>query len=302
MPLFSVIIPTFNRRELLLRTIDSIRGGRCDDFEIIVVDDGSTDDTVAQIEAIGPPIRLLRQENSGPAAARNLGITHANGKYIAFCDSDYLWFAWTLDHYRRAIETHDNPAVLIGSLIQFEKPDELATGKSTDPIMTMYDDLFTYIERTGPFGIYTGMLVVETQTLRKTGGFISQRINSEDVDLALRLGTAGPMVRLTQPPAYALRRGGGTVSDQVELSAQGLEMIMASEQAGQYPGGAARRRQRLRLITFVARTTSVRLINAGLSRRAWQIYHRTFRWQLSLGRLRYLIGFPVAAIMKRTSS
>lgn len=91
MPLVSVIIPTFNRRDVINEAIESVLQQSFKDFELIVADDGSTDGTGQLLEDYGDTIRCLFQENKGPAAARNLGIEKANGLYISFLDSDDMW-------------------------------------------------------------------------------------------------------------------------------------------------------------------------------------------------------------------
>ena len=82
-PAVSVVIATYNRARFLPETIDSVLGQRFRDFELIVVDDGSTDDTPELLKSYGDRIRILCQENRGPAAARNLGIRHARGRWIS---------------------------------------------------------------------------------------------------------------------------------------------------------------------------------------------------------------------------
>ena len=72
-----------------------------------MVDDGSADETPAVIASYGDRVRFYRQENSGPGAARNLGIQNASGEYVAFLDSDDLWFPWTLASYQAVIEAGD---------------------------------------------------------------------------------------------------------------------------------------------------------------------------------------------------
>lgn len=92
-PTVSVIIPTHNRRDLICETIQSVLNQTFEDFEILVVDNGSTDDTQQIVCAMGDSrIRYIYQENTGgPAGPRNTGIRNAWGKYIAFLDSDDLW-------------------------------------------------------------------------------------------------------------------------------------------------------------------------------------------------------------------
>jgi glycosyltransferase involved in cell wall biosynthesis len=88
----SVIIPTYNRAQLVGRAIDSVLASISPGDEIIVADDGSTDDTAAVVESYGPPVRLLKLEHGGVGAARNQGLAAAKGPFIAFLDSDDEWF------------------------------------------------------------------------------------------------------------------------------------------------------------------------------------------------------------------
>jgi len=89
-PAVSVVIATYNRARFLPETLDSVLQQRFRDFELIIVDDGSTDDTQQVLGNYGDRIRVFYQENHGPSAARNLGTRHARGKWIAVQDSDDL--------------------------------------------------------------------------------------------------------------------------------------------------------------------------------------------------------------------
>lgn len=89
-PAVSVVIATYNRARFLPETIESVLQQRFRDFELIVVDDGSTDETPELLKSYAGRIRSLRQENRGPAAARNLGIRSARGRWISIQDSDDL--------------------------------------------------------------------------------------------------------------------------------------------------------------------------------------------------------------------
>ena len=92
MPKVSVIIPTYNRLPMLKEAVDSVLAQDFEDVELIVVDDGSTDATAEEIKRYGERVRLLQHfKNRGVSAARNRGILHARGKYLAFLDSDDLW-------------------------------------------------------------------------------------------------------------------------------------------------------------------------------------------------------------------
>jgi len=91
MPFFSVIIPSFNRREMLKSALDSVFHQSFRDYEVIVVDDGSDDSTDEMVAEYGKNIKYLKQENSGVSSARNRGIRKSMSPYIALLDSDDLW-------------------------------------------------------------------------------------------------------------------------------------------------------------------------------------------------------------------
>ena len=97
MPNVSVIIPAYNAAQYIRETLDSVLAQTYRDREILVVDDGSTDDTLDVLRSYGDQIVLLRQDNEGPAAARNLAAKRAKGTWLAFVDSDDIWLPEKLE-------------------------------------------------------------------------------------------------------------------------------------------------------------------------------------------------------------
>src|SRR5271166_5416911 len=88
-PFFSVVIPVYNRADVLENALRSVLAQTCQDFEIVVIDDGSTDDPASVVDRLGDTrIRLIRQDNRGGGAARNRGMDEARGKFVALLDSD----------------------------------------------------------------------------------------------------------------------------------------------------------------------------------------------------------------------
>ncbi len=117
-PSFSVVIPTFERPDTLLRVLDAL-GSQAGppDFEAVVVDDGSRDSTQDRLRALSPayPLRVFRQENSGPAAARNRGVEEAKGKWILFLGDDTVPEAELLAvHARTHSEPRPHPVAVLG--------------------------------------------------------------------------------------------------------------------------------------------------------------------------------------------
>src|SRR3712207_6130801 len=91
-PLVSVVLPVYNRAGWVARAVESVLAQTHTNFELLVVDDGSTDGTRRVLEGFGPRISLLEQAHAGAEAARNLGLAHARGEFVAFIDSDDVWY------------------------------------------------------------------------------------------------------------------------------------------------------------------------------------------------------------------
>ena len=122
-PLVSVIIPAFNAARHIAAAIDSVLAQTHTAIELIVVDDGSSEDTVAVVERVAAPVRVIRQENAGPAAARNRGIAEAKGDFLAFLDADDLWPRWKLNAALAALTANPAHDVAIGRSQLFEGTD-----------------------------------------------------------------------------------------------------------------------------------------------------------------------------------
>lgn len=118
-PAVSVIVAAYNAERYIAETLDSIQAQKFRDFEVIVVDDGSTDQT-AQIVAGYPEVRCLRQPNRGQPVARNAGIAAARGKYIAFVDADDLWLPAKLEKQIAYLESHPQVAWIYSDAVVFD--------------------------------------------------------------------------------------------------------------------------------------------------------------------------------------
>lgn len=146
-PKISVIIPTYNREKLLPLTLDSILGQSCEDFEIIVVDDGSTDGTRAAIDARGDPrIRYVYKQNGGESSATNYGWRLARGRYAAVVSSDDPVLPGWMETMEKFMDA--NPSILVaypdwrlididGNLVQHLKTEEYAFTRMVSWLLTM---------------------------------------------------------------------------------------------------------------------------------------------------------------------
>ena len=291
MPLFSVIIPTYNRAAYLPTALASVFAQACTDFEIIVVDDGSTDTTPAMLAAYGNRIRVLRQANQGPGVARNLGATAARGIYLAYLDSDDLWFPWTLSVYAELIRRHNQPAILAGRLINFHDTSELEGIVRSKVRGEGFGD---YLQSCGKgYFVGSGAAVLRKDLFLAAGGFTTERINCEDHDLILRLGTAPGFVQILDPVTLAWRRHAGSATMDWRKTYLGLVHLIAHERAGCYPGGKPRCRERWAIITSHTRPATLEILRNGARRHAWSLYIQTLAWNASISRWKYLLGFPL---------
>jgi len=165
-PEVSVVLPTFNRATFLEEAFDSIRSQTLADWELIVVDDGSTDDTRHVVEELAStdarPVRYVFQENQGPAAARNAGIDLARGRYVAFFDSDDLWLPLHLAACVAALESNPDVdwAYAACRIVDLESGTELSAS-SFHPRGGRHPFLQLTTRQAGDFHIITDSRVAE---------------------------------------------------------------------------------------------------------------------------------------------
>jgi len=209
MPLVSVVMPAYNSARYIAQAIDSALQQDYPAQEIIIVDDGSTDDTVNIVARYGGKVHLLTQKNQGSAAARNLGIRHARGKYIAFLDADDAWWRHKIRHqveamaaggykmaYSRFIWWRPNgPGQHTQPETEFEKPSN--PNLSTVAIVTGCP----YAELLLDCIVWTSTVIVEKAALEKAGLFDESLRKGQDYDLWLRLSRQTEMVGLEKPTA-----------------------------------------------------------------------------------------------------
>lgn len=193
---FSAIVPTYNRKETLRQTLTALAAQDYPDYEIIAVDDGSTDGTREMVTTEFPGVRYLLQPNRGPAAARNRGIAAATGEIIAFTDDDCVpprdWLARLADGYAR----HPEVAGVGGYL---EAPEHLLTNN----IFARYEHYISHIvyaagdrEYLGSFECPAGgtnSMSYKKMVLQTVGGFDETfpYAAGEDADLKWRVCRAG---------------------------------------------------------------------------------------------------------------
>jgi glycosyltransferase involved in cell wall biosynthesis len=291
---FSVIVPTLNRADLLLGTLESIFAQWFRDFEIIVVDDGSTDGTIECLKALGSAINVLQQSNRGAGAARNLGARQAQGKYLAFLDSDDLWFPSTLSIYEQVIRQYNQPSFLVGKPRVFSDRIDLDKVVLGPTRSRWFADYFASGDEWRWWG--ASSFIIRRDAFEAVGGFTEEEwVNDEDTDLTLRMGVASGFVQITAPATFAYREHAAMVSKHHDRLLAGTWARIRAERHGLYPGGRARAAERRRILTRHIRPVTIGCLRQGLRWEAWHLYASTFAWNAALGRMKYLAGFPLIA-------
>ena len=286
---FSVVIPTYNRAPLLARTLESVWRQRFRDYEVIVVDDGSNDGTMEYLRSVGGPIKALHQKNKGAGSARNLGVSNAIAEYVAFLDSDDVWFPWTLATFREVIHKHNRPSLISAATIEFQdrvpniEREEFAAECFEDYLQTAND----------PAYVGSGTLVVKRSIFDQIGGFDVSLSVGEDLDFYFRAGIYRNFVRVRAPVTLGYRRHPGNISLVPMALYPAAVELLKREANGLYPGGKERQTERWKLLSRIVRPVALLCLKAGLSHEAWQLYRQSFVMNARLQRFRFLAGFVV---------
>lgn len=227
-PTVSVIVPAYNAGQTIAAALESVLTQTFTDYEVIVVDDGSTDDTRQQVEACGHRVVYLRQRNAGPAHARNTGLTKARGSLIAFLDADDVWLPRKLERQVRYFAEHPQAALLHGAALVSAMPtpallescDEIPLDTPAEPPARAFAAIFH-----GDVDVNTLTVMARREAIDMAGGFDERReLHVEDWDLWLRIAARYLVGYLPVP--VAIRRPGGTMSSAVEKTYRGQELVI----------------------------------------------------------------------------
>jgi len=190
MPRVSVIIPVFDAARTIGQAIESVHAQTFTDFEIIAVDDGSTDASVEILRRYGDAVKVLQQKNRGPSAARNLGIANSTGEYLGFLDADDWWKPEFLTRMVAALDRDAESVMaycdlqLVDSLGNPFQTSLMAARENRPPtVRDMLDSLWPIM----PSGV-----VVRRGALEAVGGYAEPLRAFEDVYLWLLLREKGP--------------------------------------------------------------------------------------------------------------
>ena len=188
-PLVSIILPTFNRADVISRAIESVINQTYSNYELIIVDDGSSDNTSAIVSKYTSGVKYIKQLNSGVSSARNTGIRSSSGKYIAFIDSDDAWHAEKLELQIKFFQDHSQSNIAIvctdANFIDMNG-NEFVRIRKLQRKSTCVLDFMTLLK--DPYlGLPTVML--DAGCVSRDNVFDESLKTAEDIDLYLRLGS-----------------------------------------------------------------------------------------------------------------
>jgi GT2 family glycosyltransferase len=229
--LVSVVIPTYNREHILGRAIESALGQTYGNVQVVVADDGSRDNTRVVAESYGARVTYVHQPNAGVSAARNLGLRHARGEFVAFLDSDDEWRPWKIDAELAALARHPEAGIVwtdmesvdeSGRLIHarhlrvmygaYAKVDIEKTLRQVDTLGALMtpgipEDMASAPIREGDLSgaillgnlLHTSTVLFRRAWFEKTGGFDESSRSGEDYEFYIRLCSAGPVLFIDAP-------------------------------------------------------------------------------------------------------
>jgi glycosyltransferase involved in cell wall biosynthesis len=217
----SVVIPTHNRATFLRDALQSVWDQTYQDFELIVVDDGSDDETPQVVAGCGDRLRYLSQEHRGVSAARNAGLAAATAPYLAFLDSDDIWAPEMLATSMDYMGTHPACSLVCS---------DFAVGESKDGSAPVNWKSGLGVRRARRLAQAAGFpelldgnfvslcsTVLRTSAAREVGGFDESLLYMEDWDLALRLAARHPIGFINRILAYARRHGENLSDDRTAM-------------------------------------------------------------------------------------
>lgn len=217
-PLISVIIPTFNRLELLKQTVNSVRNQQFRDFETVVVDDGSDDGTWEWLQG-QKDLQAMRYENSGIAASRNRGAARASGRWLAFLDHDDLWHEEKLSFQADFVRQNTDVALVatkhvrLGENVRVPRRPTWVKGNL---FARAYCESF----------IHTSSVMIRKDVLENIGGFSTDYKFADEFDVWLRIAHDYDIAYTNRPLVFIRFYDANTSHDRIGLRRETQDILM----------------------------------------------------------------------------
>lgn len=220
-PQVSVVIPTYNCSAYLAEAVESVLAQTFRDFEVLVIDDGSTDDTAAVMRRYGPPVRYIRQSNRGVAVARNHGIEQSRGRYVAFLDADDTWLPHKLERQLAALAEQPACRACYSAFVNVSSDRRpLGVTRSERQGSALQDLLL----RGNVIGTPSTVLCERSLTLA-VGGFDPLLSLGADWDMWIRLGAFTEFFYVDEPLVWYRLHGTNMSRDATLLERDSLRVL-----------------------------------------------------------------------------
>jgi glycosyltransferase involved in cell wall biosynthesis len=206
-PTVSICIPTYNRKDYLKETLKSVFAQTYKDYEVVIVDDGSTDETEGAIEKSAYNVGYHRQENQGEAASRNKLIELAQGRFIAFVDSDDMLMPDAIERMVRVMDAESEDVIVYGSYLRIDQDGNIC-GRCKRELHSGYITKYLFED----IIVHPSGSMYPRKALQEIGGFDTSLKACTDYDLELRTSLKYRCVAL-QEPTFKHRRHPGNVSN-----------------------------------------------------------------------------------------
>jgi hypothetical protein len=216
----AVIIPAYNNAHYLRECLDSVLGQTCPVSEVIVVDDGSLDNTREVVESYPGPVRYFRQENAGAPSARNAGVRQTSSPWIAFLDADDRWDPRKIELQVKALEANPGAILCYTAVRLFSAEGDGGVLRATP------------VDRLWPAMRYANGIALSTVMMRRdafaaAGGFDEKLPPCEDWDLWFRLGPGCPMAAVEEPVTL-YRLTPTSISRNIDLMLSAVNRMLAT--------------------------------------------------------------------------
>jgi hypothetical protein len=242
-PAISVAIPLYNKEAYIEATVRSALGQSFADFEILVVDDGSRDQSLDRLSHINDPrLMVIRQKNAGVGAARNRALADATAPFVAFLDADDLW---NPEHLAHLMILHQRfpQAELLGNRFM-EMAGDMPSQLTTSVEYRLLDEYFEICAlQSQPF--FTSSCMVRRERALAVGGFPTGKVCGEDLALWIKLAVQAPVAASTHVGAIYRRPAVSLSSSSSYRTAPDSSMATIQDLLGQHPEWSVRRRRQL---------------------------------------------------------
>jgi glycosyltransferase involved in cell wall biosynthesis len=218
-PKISVLVPTYNRARFLPQCLESLLAQSLPPFEVIVIDDGSTDETRELLRFYAERVMALRKPNGGKSTALNMGLEAVRGDYVWILDDDDVALPYALERMvAPLVENPDFGLSFAGCIKKKESPDGGFEEQGTERIVPEFADcdLFLTLLQRGQFLETSAAVLVRSSVYRQVGPFDARLVRSQDYDMLLRLNRAFPAARV-EGPMYIFRQHEGQRGSKKDL-------------------------------------------------------------------------------------